>query len=318
MAGAIVLGTIGYVLIEDQTPLGGLYLTMITISTVGFAEPDGGFGTGGQIFTIFLLLVGVGAVFYTAVGGLEFMVEEVIGGAGRLRRDLRKADRMKDHFIVCGFGQVGREAWEQLPADRTLVIELDQANVDLARARGAVVVVGDATHDETLIDAGIERAEALIACVRSDSDNVAIVLSARALCAGLRIIARATEAESERKLELAGADRIVAPQVVGAERLAALALRPDLTEFVDIAAGEALVEFRIEEIHVPVGSPIVSTSIQESGLRNRSGVLILAVKQAHGPVLVSPSAAFELGAGQTLVCIGTDSQLKDAIAYIQG
>jgi len=318
VAATIVLGTIGYMLIEGQDLLGGIYLTMIAISTAGFAEPSGGFGRGGQVLTIALLVVGVGSVFYTAAVGLEVMVEEILGGAGRRRRERRKVERMNDHFIVCGFGQVGRDVWALLPSDRAIVIELAESEAELARAQGATILVGDATHDNVLTEAAIHRAEALIACVRSDSDNVAIVLSARALSPELRIIARATEAESARKLELAGADRVVAPQLVGAERLAALALRPDLAEFVDIAAGEALVEFRIEEIQVPAGSPVVGKSIRHSDIRRESGVLILAVKQPRGAVIVSPSADFELTVGQTLVCIGTDDQLRQVALYIRG
>ena len=316
VSGAIALGTIGYMVIEDLAFLESLYLTIITISTVGFAEPGDGFEAAGQILTIVLLVIGLGAVFYSATVGLEVVVEEVLGDAGRRRKDRRRFDKMRDHFIVCGFGQVGREVWRNLPAERTVVIESDDSNAELARSDGALVVVGDATHDEVLSEAKITEAEGLIVCVRSDSDNVAIVLSARALCPSLRIIARATEAESARKLELAGADRIVAPQMVGAERLAALAQRPDLAEFVDIAAGEAMVEFLIEEAHVPVGSPIVGRTIKDSELRDRSGVLVLAVKQPAGNVMVSPPADFGLTHGQTLVLIGTSEQLRQAIAFI--
>lgn len=315
--GTIVLGTVGFIVVEDQDLLGGLYLTIITISTAGFAEPPGGFTTAGKIMAIVLLTVGVGSVFYTAVVGLEVMVEEVIGGTGRRRRMRRKVDRMQNHFIVCGFGQVGRDVWAQLPIDRTVVIESDEEAAEQARVQGATVFVGDATRDEALQAAAIRRAEALIACVRSDSDNVAIVLSARALNPRLRIIARATEAESARKLELAGADRVVAPQVVGAERLAALALRPDLAEFVDIAAGNTMVEFLIEEVIVPTRSPVAGRTIADSKIRDLSGALVLAVKQPSGPVTVSPPADLELMAGQTLVLIGTAEQLKEAIAYIK-
>ncbi len=316
VTGTIVLGTVGYVLVEGQDLLGGLYLTMIAVSTAGFAEPEGGFSRAGQVLTIGLLFVGVGSVFYTGAVALEVIVEDVLGGAGRRRRERRKVDRMQDHYIVCGFGQVGRDVWTQLPNDRTIVVENNEDAVEVAQAGGATVVHGDATHDDVLEAAGIHRAEALIACVKSDSDNVAIVLSARSLCPELRIIARATEAGSGRKLELAGADRVVAPQVVGAERLAALALRPDLTEFVDIATGQALVEFRIEEIQVPLNSPLVGRSIQTSGIRDQSGVLVLAIKQPAGQVLVSPPADFDITGGQTLVCIGTQEQLREAIAYI--
>jgi voltage-gated potassium channel len=316
VSGAIAFGTIGYMVAEDLGFLDSLYLTIITISTVGFAEPGEGFTRAGQILTIVLLVIGLGAVFYSATIGLEVVVEEVLGDGGRRRKDRRRFETMQDHYIVCGYGQVGREVWRKLPANRTVVIESDEASAEQARADGALVIMGDATHDDVLSEARITQAEGMIVCVRSDSDNVAIVLSARSLCPSLRIIARATEAESTRKLELAGADRIVAPQMVGAERLAALAQRPDLAEFVDIAAGEAMVEFLIEEAHVPVGSPIVGRSIQDSEIRNRSGVLVLAVKQRTGNVMVSPPANFGLTDGQTLVLIGTNEQLRQAIAYI--
>lgn len=225
---------------------------------------------------------------------------------------------MHDHIVVCGFGRVGSNTWAQLNPSSTIVIEVDPDRAEAARERGALVVDGDATHDAVLERANIRQSKALIACVQSDSDNVAIVLSARALCPELLIVARANQADSTRKLELAGADRVVAPQIVGAERLAAMATHPDLAEFIDIAAKGDLIEFRVEEVTIDPGSSVCGLAIRDSGLRDVSGALILALRQANGTVHLSPSADMMLGADDTAVLVGTAEQLRKATAYLAG
>lgn len=314
----LVAGTIGYMWLEGMGFLDAVYFTLITISTVGFGEPVGGLSPSGQVFTIAVLTAGVGSVLYTAATGFETIVEGVVGGARTKRRQLRRIHKMQDHIIICGFGRVGETTRSHLEPDETLVIEVDEERAGRARTNGVLVLEGDATLDSVLEEAHVRSARALIACVASDSDNIAIALSARELSPNLLIVARANEADSARKLRLAGADRVVAPLLVGAERLAAMATHPDLAEFIDIAAKGDLIEFRVEEAAVGPDSAICDKTIRESGLREVSGALILAVKEKDGTVHFSPGPELMLRAGDTAVVVGTADQLQRAIDFLSG
>lgn len=304
-------GTIAYAVIEDLSLLDALYLSIITISTVGFAEPSGGFSTAGQIATIALVVVGVGTVFYTATVGLEFLLEEIIAGRAQSRFERRRIRAMENHVIVCGYGRVGRAVAERLTdgGSKVVVIELDSHVSESAIPADWTVLEGDATHDEMLDRAGINSASVLIAAVE-DNDNLAIVLSARARRQDIRIIARASDQQSERKLYLAGADRVVSPVAVGAERLAAMAVDPELSEFIDIAVHGDLVDFKIREITIRPGSAIRDQTLADSTIRHTTGALILAVRRRDGTVNVNPEGDAVLKEGDTLVAIGTQEQLE--------
>lgn len=314
----VVAGTLGFMVIEGMAPFDALYFTLITISTVGFSEPVGGLSDAGKVFTVVVIVTGFGSVLYTAVTGFEAMIEGVVGGARIRRRQQRRIDRMDNHIIVCGYGRVGATTWSHLDPGETIVVERDEERAETAREDGVLVVEGDATLDSVLEEAQVRSADALIACVANDSDNVAIVLSARALHPDLLIIARANEADSTRKLKLAGADRVVAPLLVGAERLAAMATHPDLAEFIDIAAKGDLIEFRVEEAVVDADSLICDQTIRNSGLRDVSGALILAVREKGGAVRFSPGPDMLLRAGDTVVVVGTPNQLRRATEYLSG
>ena len=306
-------GVLGYMLTEDLTVLDAIYFTVITISTVGFSEPGSGFSPSGQVLTMVLVLGGIGSVLYTATIGIELGIESLLGGERQVRKARRQVDRMENHIILCGWGRVGRGAWERFatapdPAP-CIVVEVDPERAVEAREHGAIVVEGDATHDETLIEAGIERARTLVASVRSDADNLVIVLSAKSLRPDLLVVARATEAESERKLRLAGADRVVAPQLVGAYRLAALAVAPEIAEFLDLMVHGQLVEFRVEQFEVAEGAPAAGKSLRESDIRGQTGALVLAVQDRSGAFSINPDADFIIEPGQVLYGIGTRNQV---------
>ncbi|NND13217.1 MAG: potassium channel protein [Acidimicrobiia bacterium] len=304
-------GTVAYAMIEKLSLLDALYLSIITISTVGFAEPAGGFSTAGQVATIVLVVVGVGTVFYTATVGLEFLLEEIIAGRAQSRFERRRIRRMQNHVIVCGYGRVGRAVASRLTdgGSNVVVIEQDSGLSEVIGGTPWTVLEGDATHDEMLDRAGIESAAVLIAAVE-DNDNLAIVLSARARRQDIRIIARASDQQSERKLYLAGADRVVSPVAVGAERLAAMAVDPELSEFIDIAVHGDLVDFKIREIAIRPGSSIRNQTLAESTIRHSTGALILAVRRRDGSVNVNPEGDAVLKDGDTLVAIGTAEQLQ--------
>ena len=316
-AGLLVLvtliGVVGFMIVEGLDVLVAIYQTVITISTVGFSEPTGGLGTGGRFLTIFLVVAGVGSAFYTASASIELGVEAFLGGERQRRRMDRQIASLSEHIILCGFGRVGEGVWERLrdeaDAPPVVLVESDPDRVGAARELGIPLVEGDATRDEALLAAGIERAHTLIASVRSDSDNLAIVLSARARRPDLRIIARATEAESHRKLQLAGADRVVAPQLVGANRLAALAVEPELVEFIDLAFRDKMMEVRVEQFEVVAGAEVAGKALRESGIRRRSGALILAVEHPDGRTWLNPGPDFVVRAGHVVFGVGTADQI---------
>jgi voltage-gated potassium channel len=306
----VIVGTVGFVLVEHASVLESLYMVIITISTVGFSEVIG-LSSAGRVLTMILIIVGVGTLFFTAAAVLEMAVENI---SERRRSHVEHAiGRLSGHTIICGWGRVGRGVWE-IHHERgvaSVVIERDQSTVGAARAAGALVVEGNATHDETLERAGIERAGALVAAVNSDSDNLVIVLSARAIHKDLVVVARASDLEAEHKLLLAGATQAVSPQSVGARRLASLVIQPELTDFIDLVARRGPVEYRVQRVPVLDGSEVANLTLREAELRQRSGAMVLAVEAADtGELSFNPDPSVVLRAGDILVGVGLPGQLE--------
>lgn len=312
-------GALGYVAIEGASFGDGLYMTVMTISTVGFSEVFP-LSTAGRLFTTMLIVLGVGAALYTAALGLEIGLERVFGGDVRQRRMQREIDRLNDHIIVCGFGRVGSQTWKALRGEDApvCVVDSDPVAVDRAREAGALVIEGDATRNDVLDAAGIDRARALIACVREDSDNLVIVLSAKHRRRDIPVIARANEIEAEEKLRLAGADRVVSPQMVGAHRLAALAAEPRLDEFVDVILHGKLVELRIEGFEVGERSVLAGTSLRDSDIREMSGAQVLALESPGGDIVFNPGPDALIRPGHTLIAIGSSEQVESLRSIAHG
>jgi voltage-gated potassium channel len=222
--------------------------------------------------------------------------------------------RLSNHVILCGFGRVGAGVLDSLQRQdiEVVVIESDASNLDAAARAGAITMVGDATHNETLIEAGIDRARALVACVTEDADNLVIVLSARSIRSDLHIVSRASESEWEDKLRLAGADRVVAPQRVGSERIAAMAVERSVSEVFDVVVGGRTLEFTVEELKISHSSPAVGTTIKDSAIREQSGALILAVEDAHTHTMRTPSPDHVLRSHETVIVVGTHEQVEKA------
>ncbi|MDH3397018.1 MAG: potassium channel protein, partial [Acidimicrobiia bacterium] len=314
----VVVGTLGFVLIENAPLLDSFFMTMITISTVGYSEVFPLSQTG-ELFTVGLIVVGVGTLFYTAGAALEAAFENLSGRRG-LTRMTRTIERLTDHHIICGFGRVGSATWELMEGRGAsiLVVEGDPIAAQEAREAGALVLENDATHNETLVEAGIEKARSLIACVTADSDNLVIVLSAKALCPDLLVIARAAESESERKLYLAGADRVVAPQRVGAHRLASMAFQPELADFVDLVLQGNHVEFRVQQMQIHEDCVLAGMSLREAAIRQRSGAMILAVEDESRRLYLNPDPDLIITPGQVMVGIGTNDQIEKLTMLMTG
>jgi len=313
----IAAGTIGYVIIEGVSWFDSFYMVIVTITTVGYSEVID-LSSVGRTLTIGLMLIGVGTAVYTAGAALEMALENL--GDRRTKRMSRLIDNLSNHYIICGFGKVGSATWEHIHrrSENVVVIESNSSLADAARATGALVVEGDATRNDVLESAGIQRARSLIACVRDDSDNLVIVLSAKSIRQDLLVISRATEPESEGKLKLAGADRIVSPQTVGARRIAAMALDPSLARFVDLVVEGDLVELEIEQLTVPGESPLDGSTLRESRIRELSGATILAIDASRAGVQLNPDPDRLLAGGDVLVAIGTRTHIDALNQMLSG
>ena len=263
------------------------------------------------MFTIVLILVGVGTALYSFTLLLEAVVEGQIAELlGRRRMD-RQIARMAGHVIVCGFGRVGRNLTHYVAGAGQDVVVVEQDPDRAAAAEGSVLVVrGDATSDEVLREAGVERARVLVSALNTDAANLFVTLTARSLRSDLFIVARARVESSEAKLAQAGADRVVNPQGIGGARMAAFVLQPHVAEFLDVVMHDGSLEFRLEEVPLPAGSPLAGRSLRDAHIRDSTGALILALRDAGGGFTTNPPPETLLGAGQILIAIGTEAQLK--------
>lgn len=301
----ILYGTAGYVVVERFGWLDALFMTVITITTVGYEEVHH-LDAAGQGFSISLIIFGVGAFLYT----FGVLVEQLSSGRWREFRRYRRMDgqlrALRDHIIVCGYGRTGTQVVKDLEKDGTsyVVVEMNPAPLEEVRRDGRLCVVGDATSDEVLHLAGIDHARALVSAVDSDERNVYIVLTARSLNPRLFIVARSSYPDSIPKLQRAGADRVVSPYTTTGRRMAALALQPAVVDVIDMVTREGG-SMAIEELVVPPATGPVS-----AGALRRSGALLLAVRTAGGRLSVGPyEDSAPLAPGDLLVVMGTPDQL---------
>ena len=306
LLAVLVLGTVGYVILGFGF-LDALYQTVTTVATVGYREVQP-LSTAGKIFTMVLILLGVGAALYAFSVLIETLVEGRIQDVLGRRRMERAIDAMHDHVIVCGWGRVGRSiAAEVTVAGRDLIV-IDHDASRLADCPHPTIT-GDATDDAVLARGGLARASAVVAAVDQDAENSFITLSARASRPDVFIVSRARSIESEPKLRRAGADRVVNPQHIGGARMAAFVLRPHVAEFLDVVMRERNLEFRLEEIEIGPGSPVTGMTLRDAHLRDRSGALVLALRGPDGQFATNPSPDARIDPQHVLIAIGTEDEL---------
>ncbi|MCA1688574.1 MAG: potassium channel protein, partial [Actinobacteria bacterium] len=297
-----------------------LYMTVITLTTVGYKEVQDLDATG-RLWTMLLLITGVGTLFYAAVSSVELVVEGTIRGYFGRRRMMVEIDKLDGHYILCGYGRVGRQVAREFNSDGVpfVIIEQEPETVAECVEEGYLTLLGEASDDEVLEEAGVRRARGLVAAVDSDADNVFVVLSARKLNPELHIVARASSDESGAKLEIAGADRTLSPYAVGGRRLASLATQPLVVDFLDIVTrGEEGIEFRLEEFRVPEDSFIADHTIGELQIGERTGAMILAVRSEAGKFDTTPSADDRIRAGDTIIILGTREQVRRLEQLMRG
>lgn len=313
LAAVTVLGVAGY-LVLGFTPLEALYQTVTTVATVGFREVKP-LSPAGMVFTIVLIVVGVGVVLYNLGVIFEALTEGHLRQNLERRRMDRNIDALRGHVIVCGYGRVGRAAEEQLVASGLDVVVVD-SDPAVARQAGGAYLVGDVTDDAVLRQAGVERARALVAALETDADTVYVTLSARAIRSGLVIVARARTTASAEKMVMAGATHVVNPQRIGGRRLAVFALQPDVAEFLDVVMHEENLDFRIQQVLVEQGAPLEGRSLADVGIPGNTGALVLAWRRSGArPLEANPARDTLVPAGAVLIALGTQEEL-DALSAL--
>jgi voltage-gated potassium channel len=303
----LVYGTVGYVALERGSALDAVYMSVITLTTVGFREVRPLDATG-QLFTISLLVLGVVALLSAVGAGTQLLASGELGEPLRRRRMRRQLDVMKGHFLVCGFGRVGRAAAEEFERERVpyVVVDPNPESTRSLEGTGVPYLVADATLEAVLAGVGISRARGLVCAIDSDAINLYVTIAARALNPALTIVARASRPESVSTLERAGADRVVSPYALSGSRMAFLSTRPAVVDFIDMVT--VAPSLRLEEIHVEPGSALDGASVREATERH-AGATVLALRKASSELVASPDGATRLGAGDLVVAMGDEESL---------
>ncbi len=304
----IVIGTFGFMLIEKWNFIDSIYMTIITISTTGFKEVEPLSETG-RLFTIFLIILGVGTIAYTGGRAVQFVFETQLF---RRRRMSKKLEELENHYIVCGYGRMGRYICEELQSAKVnfIVIENESNKIDKLIELGILFVNGDATSDDVLLKAGVKNAKGLVAVLSSDAENVFATLSAKVLNPKIYTVARAVEEETESKLKKAGADRVVKPYEIGGTRMAALLLRPGVIEFIDSVARETNVELNIEEVAVSPNSQMVDKTLAEVPIRKELNIIVVSIKKESGKFIYNPTSSTKIESNDKLIAIGDTKNLN--------
>jgi voltage-gated potassium channel len=308
----IVVGsTFGYMLIEGWNAWDAFYMTIITITTVGYREVHD-LSLRGQALTVLVLIVGVGAALYTFTLMAAGVVEGALPKRFQRRRAARMLETIKDHFIICGYGRIGSLIAGQLRRQKVpfVVVERNSERQQLAMDEGGVAVEGDASREDVLRRVGIDRARGLIAAVSTDAENVYTVLSARVLRPDLFIIARAESEDAHEKLKHAGANRVISPYHIGAVQMAQTALRPAVVDFIALATSSDSVELALEEIAVAPASALANRSLVDANLRQRFSVIVIGIQRQDGRMEFNPEPETAIRSGDRLVVLGRPESLK--------
>jgi voltage-gated potassium channel len=301
----VSVGTSGFMVIERWRFLDALYMTVITLGTVGFKEIHD-LSDHGKIFTMLLIVVGVSVLGYIVGSLAQIMFEGQIQRIMGRKRVEKMIDALKDHYIICGFGRIGSLICKEFKANdlKFVIVEKSIETIEKLDEEGYLHMRGDATLDETLLKAGIKRATGLISVVTSDTENVYITLTARGLNPDLYILARSGEEGSDIKLKRAGANKVVSPYIIGGSRMAQSVLRPNVVDFIEIATGSEHMDLQMEEISIPEHSAFAGETLVSSGFRKEIGVIIVGIKKSHGKMVFNPHSQAKIEGGDTLIVLG--------------
>ena len=307
----VVVGTFVYRWTQGWTLLDSLFMTVITLSTVGYSTPP--MTAAGTVFTICLIVAGVGTVTYAFGMILRTMLSgELRSFFGRTKLQ-KEIESIRDHVIVCGFGRMGETVCRELVESLVSIVVVEQNDDKFADAvkAGYLTVHGDATDDEVLLQAGVERARALIAALQSDADNLFVTMSARGFNAKLHIVARATDEGLQYKFRRAGASRVVAPYLIGASRMTRAVLQPNVLDFIEIATGGSKQDIQLEELPVCESCPFIGKTLKELEFNRLFGAVVVGIRSATGDMIVKPSADATFEPGDIIIALGEKQKLKD-------
>jgi voltage-gated potassium channel len=311
IAATLLIGTVGFVLIERYPPFDAFYMTLITMTTVGYAEVHP-LSQAGRVFNSFLIIFGVTTIFIAVGAMTQTIVELEIGDVLGKRRNKRMIEKLKDHFIICGFGRVGRGAAAELrhAGSPFVVVDSSPERADMALQAGMLALVADATRDEVLCAAGVERARGLVAALATDADNLFVLLSAKGLNPKLYVATRAAEEGAEEKMRRAGADAVYAPYAITGHRLAQSLLQPHVVQFLDFTTNDIGMDMAIEQVRVAETSEVVSRTIKELQIRRDVGVIVMAVRKREGHMIFNPPADTAVEGGDYLIVMGRQESLR--------
>ena len=311
----LVVGSAGFHLIEKWPWFQALYGTLMTVSTIG-AEPENQLSSAGRVFNVVLIFLGLGVVGF-AIGTLsQAVIQSELGVFFGRHRMEKEVSKLRDHFIICGVGRVGRRVAAEIAARGLpfVIIEEDPAKADWAREHNYLFIIGDATSEDVLRQARIEFARGLASVVTSDAQNVYIVLTARGIAPGLPIVTRASEETAESKMLKAGATTVISPYSFAGQRIARLLTRPNVQRFIDVALsslGDSGLDLQIEEVRVVESSRLVGSSVSDADLRHRLGVIILAIRRQDGHLDFNPGPGATISSGDFLIAMGDSRKLRD-------
>ncbi len=318
VAVASALGTVGFHLIEGWSILDSLYAAAQTVTTVGYGDLAPA-TVNGRIFATIFMFVGVGVVLYALTTSVQSIFQSELVATFGQRRRLRQMSKLRDHFIICGAGRVGSHLVRALKAgnETFVVIERDPLKAAELTDKGVIVLVRDATLEETLREAGVENARGLAACLPNDADNVYVVLTARDLNSRIHIVARAAEEQAEGKLVRAGANRVVAPTLIGGHRMAVALTKPAVGDFIDSITANTL-GLALEQLEVEPPSSLVGRKLSETGIRSQLDIVIVSIRRIEGRTLFNPSGEALIESGDMLIAIGSAESLMKLTDMAKG
>ncbi len=319
IATTIAIGTSGFVLIDHYPPFDAFYMTLTTMTTVGYGEIHP-LSHAGRVFNSFLIIFGVTTIFIAVGAMTQSIIELEFGDLIGERRKKRMIEKLKDHYIICGFGRVGRGAASELQHAGVpfVVVDINPERTERAMLSGMLAVSADSTRDETLHQVGIERARGLVAALATDADNLFVLLSAKGLNSRIYVAARAAEEGAEEKMRRAGADAVFAPYTITGHRLAQSLLRPHVVQFLDFTTKTIGEDISLEQVRVSESSQMISKSLRDMQLGRNLGVIVMAIRHRDGNMMFNPPADTAVRGGDHLIVMGRQENLRTLEGLLAG